>query len=116
MKINVEKQSVKEWLDALESAAKGERYGKLWKRLHSLVAVPARRRTSINLYRISRHSKEGDNIVVPGKVLSMGPVTHSFNIAAIEFSAGAIKALGEANCKVLSINEMIKADKVRILI
>ena len=116
MKINVEKQSVKEWLQTLESASKGERYAKLWKRLHSLVAVPARSRTSMNLYKIDKYSAEGDNVVVPGKVLSTGPITHKFNICAIEFSAGALKALKEADCKVVDIKDMIKAEKVHVLV
>jgi large subunit ribosomal protein L18e len=116
MKINVEKQNVKDWLSILDSAAKGSHYGKLWKRLHYLVAVPSRKRTSINLYKIDRYTKEGDNVVVPGKVLSTGQITHRFNIAAVEFSGGALKTLKEANCKIIDIKDMVKADKVHIIV
>jgi large subunit ribosomal protein L18e len=116
MKINVEKQNVKEWLDVLDGASKEEHYRNLWKRLRTLVAVPARRRASVNLYKLDRHSKAGDNVVVPGKVLSTGTLGHSLNIAAIEFSAGALKALKESGCKVMGINEMLKEEKVRIII
>ena len=116
MKMNVEKQSVKVWLSALESASKGQRYAKLWKKIYSLVAVPSRKRTTMNLYKIDRNSKEGDNVVVPGKVLSTGAITHKFSISAIEFSAGALKALKEADCKVVDIKEMINAEKVHVLI
>ncbi len=116
MKMNVEKQSVKEWLNALDSAAKGKRYAKLWKKTYGLVAVPSRKRTTMNLYKIDRYSKAGENVIVPGKVLSTGMITHKFNISAIEFSAGALKALKAADCKVVDIKEMINAEKVHVLI
>jgi large subunit ribosomal protein L18e len=116
MKINVEKKSVKDWLSVLDGAAKGSHYGKLWKRVHSLVEVPSRRRPSVNLYKIDMYTDEGDNVVVPGKVLSTGQLTHKFNIAAIEFSGGALKTLKEANCKVIDIKEMVKADNVHVIV
>lgn len=116
MKINVEKWSVKEWLAALDGASRGSHYSSLWKRVYALAAVPSRRRTNINLYKIDRHSKEGDNVVVPGKVLSTGPITHSFKISAIEFSAEALRALKDANCKVVDIREMVKADRVHVIV
>jgi large subunit ribosomal protein L18e len=116
MRINVEKQSVKDWLAALDGASRGSHYGKLWKRVYSLSAVPSRRRTSINLYKIDKNSKEGDNVVVPGKVLSTGPITHSFSISAIEFSAEALRMLKDANCKVVDIKDMVKADKVHVIV
>ena len=116
MRINVEKESVKEWLGALDGAAKQQRYGKLWKRVHSLIAVPSRRRPSVNLYKISRYSKDGDNVIVPGKVLSTGPLTHRVNIAAIEYSSEAMKTLKEANCKILGIKDMLKAEKIHVIV
>ena len=116
MKINVEKQNVKQWLDVLSEASKSDHYGKLWRRVHYLVAVPSRKRASVNLYKINKNSKDGDNIVVPGKVLSTGPIEHRVNISAIEFSETAMKSLKEANCKIVDIREMIKANRVHVIV
>ncbi len=115
-KINVEKASVKEWMEALSAASRKEHYPKLWKRVHSLVAVPARRRASVNLYKIGKYTKEGDNVIVPGKVLSTGDIDHKITIAAIEFSEPALKSLKEANCKIVNIKDMIASKNIRVIV
>ncbi len=116
MKINAEKSSVKEWLSALSGASKGKRYQKLWKRVYSLVEVPARRRAVVNLSKINSNTREGDNVVVPGKVLSNGRIGHRVNISAIEFSGPALKMLKDANCNVVELKEMLNAEKVHVII
>ncbi|MDE1832983.1 MAG: 50S ribosomal protein L18e [Candidatus Micrarchaeota archaeon] len=116
MKLNIEKTNIKQWLSTLEEASRGERYAKLWKKLYRLSAVPARRRHSVNLYKISSNTKEGDNVIVPGKVLSIGPIEHKVTISAIEYSGTALKMLKEANCKVVPLKEMTKAQKIQVII
>ena len=116
MKINAEKSIVKEWLGTLNEAAKGKHYPKLWKRVYGLVAVPTRRRHSVNLSKLDRNTKTGDNVVVPGKVLSSGAIKHKINISAMEYSESALKSLREADCKILSIKEMLNSEKVRVII
>lgn len=115
-KINVEKSNIKEWLKTLADGARSEQNGKLSKRLYGLVAVPRRRRRSINLSKININTKEGDNVVVPGKVLSSGKIGHSVNISAIEFSADALNGLNEAKCKVVDIKKMLGRKGVRVII
>ena len=116
MKINVERQDIKDWLAALESASRGERYKGLWKRLYRLSAVPSRSRKSVNIYKIDKHTKEGDNVVVPGKVLSEGAMSHKVNIAAMEFSAKALASLKAANCRVSTIKEMTNESRIKIIV
>lgn len=112
MKINVERGDVKEWLDILSRAnGKG-----LSRKIYGLLAVPARRRASINIYKLNRFTKEGDNVVVPGKVLSVGSMDHSVNIAALEFSKEAYSKLRNANCNIMDIGKMITEKKVSILV
>jgi large subunit ribosomal protein L18e len=115
MKINVERNDVLEWLDVLSSASASTKSPKLWKRVHYLLAVPTRRRISVNIYKINKYSKDGDNIVVPGKVLSLGAMDHKVNIAALEYSKKAKELLGSANCKLMGIKEMIDQKKVNII-
>jgi ribosomal protein L18E len=37
-------------------------------------------------------------------------------IAAMEFSEPALKGLKEADCKIIKLKDMIKAEKVRIIV
>lgn len=115
MKINVEKSSIKDWLSLLGEASKGKHYPKLWKRVYGLVAVPERRRHVVNLSKLDKYTKEGDNVIVPGKVLSTGELNHKLNIAAIEFSDSAVKGLEKAGCKVVNLKEMLNSDKIRVI-
>lgn len=116
MTTNAEKSDVREWLNVLSAASRKERNPKLWKRVHRLVSVPTRRRVSVNLYKLDKYTREGDNVIVPGKVLSVGEMTHKLNIAAMEFSAPALKRLHEADCKIVRISDMINSDRVRVIV
>jgi large subunit ribosomal protein L18e len=115
MKITVEKDSVKRWLALLSEASKGKHYPALWKRVHSLSAVPSRSRRNVNLYKLDRNTNDGDNVIIPGKLLSEGKLTHKVNVCAIEYSAAALDALKGSDSKVVPLDEMIKANKVKII-
>ena len=116
MKTNVEKSIIKEWLELLNEASRGKRYPKLWKRVYGLVSVPTRKRYSVNLSKLDRYTKEGDNVIVPGKILSSGKITHKLKISALEYSQPALKGLKEADCKIVPIKEMLNSDRIRVIV
>ena len=116
MKITPEKSNVTEWLRVLDEASKGQRYQALFKRVYKLTAVPSRRREPVSIYKINKYTKKGDTVVVPRKVLSTGKMDHEVNIAALEYSAGALAQLKAAGCKVLTIKELTEHSKVSIII
>jgi large subunit ribosomal protein L18e len=116
MKINVERGDVKDWLTALSHASTEKNTPKLWKRVHSLLEVPTRRRAEVNIYKINKNTKEGDNVIVPGKVLSVGSMDHTVNITALEFSKSALDRLKSSNCKVVELKDMLNAKKVNIIV
>jgi large subunit ribosomal protein L18e len=116
MRINVENKDVKEWLDVLEQASKGQHYGALWEKVHYELAIPSRIRASVNLYKINKLTKDGDNVIVPGKVLSVGSMDHKINIAAVSYSGAARKALTDAKCNMVGIKEMVKMNRVNLII
>ena len=80
----------------------------LWKRVASDLARPARIRRKVNISRINRHTKEGDVVVVPGKVLSVGDLKHKITIAAFSFSEKSIEKINKSGSKIMSIRDMIK--------
>ncbi|MDE1871403.1 MAG: 50S ribosomal protein L18e [Candidatus Micrarchaeota archaeon] len=113
---NAEKSNVREWLAMLDEASRGKHYPKLWKRVHRLAASPTRKKIEVNLSKIEKNTKEGDNVVVPGKVLSTGSLGHKVNIAAMEFSESALKSLGGSGCRIMSIKEMLGEKNIRIIV
>lgn len=91
----------------------------LWKRIAEDLEKPTRKRRAVNLSRISRYTKENETIVVPGKVLGSGELTHKLTISALNFSSGAIEKIKQANAKVVTLNELMQDDpkgkKIRII-
>jgi large subunit ribosomal protein L18e len=92
---------------------------KLWARIAKDLEKPSRMRRIVNISRINRHSKEGETIIVPGKVLGTGMIKHKVNIAAFSFSQSAMESIERAKGVPLYINDLMKqnpkGEKVRIL-
>ena len=73
---------------------------KLRKRKHKRVAV--------NISRINRHSKDDETVVVPGKVLGSGRLTHRVNVAAFSCSRQAREKIEGAGGKYLTIKALVQ--------
>ena len=84
--------------------------GKMWRRLAEELERPTRSRREINLSRIQRFAKDGETILVPGKVLSAGILQKKVNVVAWNFSAAARDKIKAAGGKALSIGELVKAN------
>ena len=78
-----------------------------------------RQRRIVNLYKINQYAREGETIIVPGKVLSVGELNKKVDVAALTFSEGAKRKILEAKGKVFTIKELLQNNpegkKVRIL-
>ncbi|MBI2142415.1 50S ribosomal protein L18e [Candidatus Woesearchaeota archaeon] len=80
----------------------------LWRRIAADLERPSRNRRAVNLSRISRYTKSGETVIVPGKVLSSGMLDKSITIAAWQFSQQAVDKIAKANAKALSISELMQ--------
>jgi large subunit ribosomal protein L18e len=91
---------------------------KLWLRIASDLSKPTRIRRTVNLYKIEKHTKEGETALVPGKVLSVGDLNKPLTIAAYQFSEKAEEKINKVG-KALKLQELIKTNpegkKVRII-
>ncbi|MBS3116859.1 50S ribosomal protein L18e [Candidatus Woesearchaeota archaeon] len=91
----------------------------LWKQVAEDLAKPSRQRRVVNIYKIDRYAREGEIIIVPGKVLSVGDLHKKVAVAAWTFSAEAKRKIEEAKGKVLTILELLEQNpegkKVRII-
>lgn len=79
----------------------------------------ARLKPVVNLAKLQRLCKDGETIVVPGKVLSYGNLEKKLTIAAISFSKEALIKIEKSGGKAITISELVakhpKGTKVRIM-
>jgi len=91
----------------------------IWRRVAEMLSKPKRRRIAVNISRISRYTKEDDQIIVPGKVLGSGVINHPVKVAAFTFSDQARTKITRAKGECLTIPELVemnpKGSNVKII-
>ncbi len=102
-------------MNVLASLSAEQKHGKVWGRVEELLSVPSRERVSVNIYRINKSTKEGDVVVVPGKVLSTGQMDHKVSIAALDYSAAAAEKMAKSGCGMVDLKSMIGQKRVNII-
>lgn len=81
-----------------------------WVEVAGILSGPRRKRIDVNLNELNEFAKEGDKVVIPGKVLSQGTIDKKIDVIAFAFSEKAEAKLKEAGCKVLNILDEIKSN------
>ncbi len=79
-----------------------------WLEVAKLLARPKRKRLVLNLKDIDKQAKEGETIVVPGKVLSAGEITKKVRIVAYEFSKAAEEKIKKVKAEIVKLEEEIQ--------
>ncbi len=77
-----------------------------WKRIAKDIQKPTRQRRSVNIYKINKYAKEGETVIVPGKVLSVGEISKKVTVVAMNFSSEAKRKIEAANGKTVTIKEL----------
>jgi large subunit ribosomal protein L18e len=85
-----------------------ESEAEIWRDVAERLLKPRRKRLSVNLSRLDRHTQTKEMVVVPGKVLGAGEISHPITIAAFAFSEIADKKIKAAKGKIVSFSELIK--------
>ncbi|AIF68815.1 50S ribosomal protein L18 [Palaeococcus pacificus DY20341] len=80
----------------------------IWKDVAWRLERPRRQRAEVNVSKINRYTKEGDFVIVPGKVLGAGSINHKVIVAAWSFSEEAKKKIAEAGGEAIKIEELIE--------
>ncbi len=102
----LQKKKNKELVETIITAKKNE----TWLGVASALSGPRRNRININLEEIDKRAEDGETIVVPGKVLSLGDVSKKLKVVALGFSDKAKEKLLKAKCEVSNILEEIKSN------
>ena len=93
-------------INALKKTSTKHRVG-VWKRVAELLSRPTRKRATVNVGKIGRHTNDGDIVVVPGKVLGSGNLPHKVTVAALNASASARSVIVGAGGSLITINELL---------
>ncbi|PTD93407.1 50S ribosomal protein L18e [archaeon SCG-AAA382B04] len=98
---------IKELISDLKDLSREEDV-KIWRDIAERLKKPTKNYSEVNLSKINRNSKEGDEIIVPGKVLGSGQITKEITIASLSFSETAEQKIKQRNGNPLTIEELMK--------
>jgi len=107
MKSKVINPQLKELIIELEKIAR-QHDAPIWKKAAQLLSRSKRSRVIVNVAELMRNTAKGEKIVVPGKVLGAGTARHGLTVAAFRFSPQAKQKLEKADCRCISILDVLK--------
>ena len=81
----------------------------LWQQIAKYLSYPKRKLVEVNIDKINKITKDGETIIIPGKILSKGNLDHKLTIAAFKFSKKAKEKLIK-KADLLTIKEL--SDKI----
>lgn len=79
----------------------------IWLAVSRYLSRPRSRKVCVNVGKVSRLTKNGDVVVIPGKVLGGGDVSHSVVVGAFLFSKAAAEKISKAGGEALTIGEFL---------
>ena len=107
-KTKIDSQLERKSNDKLVSTIIAAKKNEKWLQVASILSGPRRNRVTLNLNEIDKSTKEGDSVVVPGKVLSQGEISKKIAIIAFSFSAKAKEKLLKTKSHAIHIYDEIK--------
>ena len=81
----------------------------LWKEIAGTLKHARRVRPEANLGHINRVVKDGDIVIVPGKILGSGELEHKITIGALTWSESVVEKAKKAGAQLLSLPQMLEA-------
>jgi large subunit ribosomal protein L18e len=94
----------------VETIMKAKKNG-LWVEVAGMLSCPARRMTNANLDEIDKKVKDGEVVVVAGKVLGTGSLTKRVKLIAFAFSKSAEDKLKKAKIDYSMIKDEIEKNQ-----
>ena len=92
----------------------------VWARVREILMKSSRREAQVNLYRLDKFTKANDTVVVAGKLLAVGKLTHPLTVAYVSASKQALDGLKESKSKSMPLQEFLEkhadAKNIKIVI
>lgn len=81
----------------------------IWRRLESELANSRSHSSQVNISKLASVTKEGETIVVPGKILGSGRINHKLTVCAFSMSHKAAKKLNDCGGKIVTIADLTQS-------
>jgi len=99
--------------------ASQENEAQIWHDIAERLEKPRKNYAEVNVSKINRYAREGETVLIPGKVLGSGVLESPVTVAALTFSDAAISKIAGAKGQCITIEELLssnpKGSQVRIL-
>lgn len=79
-----------------------------WNKVAQLISGSRKRYASVNLKEIDNEAKDGETVVIVGKVLGNGKLSKKVRVCAMNFSESAVEKLKEVKSEGIILLEEIK--------
>lgn len=93
----------------LEAASKRNK-APIWSKLAEMSLKPSRARRVLNLGQIDKFVKDNDVVVVPGKVLGTGNISHRITLCSFSISTTGAKKITASGGKIVDFTHLIKSN------
>ncbi len=80
----------------------------IWLKLAELALKPSRSRRVINLGQLDKFVNDNDVVVVPGKVLGTGNISHKITLCSFSISTTGAKKVTQSGGKLVDFAHLIK--------
>jgi large subunit ribosomal protein L18e len=80
---------------------------KIWKALEEEFQKSRSNRRLVNIQKLNRVTKDGDVVIIPGKILGNGTIGHRITVCAHSFSEGALNKLNSSGTQIISLQSLI---------
>jgi large subunit ribosomal protein L18e len=94
-------------ITSLRNAYK-EKKSPIWKALEKKFKNTRSKYSEVNISKLDNITKEGDVVIVPGKVLGSGILEHKIILSAFAISVTALKKIVDSGGKVITINDLVE--------
>ena len=94
-------------LKILKKASK-ENDAPIWAKVADFVQKSRSNQKTVNLNKIDETTEDGNAIVITGKVLGTGNLSHKVSVSSFSISNSAAKKIKESGGEVLKFSEMIE--------
>ncbi len=107
-KTQIEKQLERKTNQELVKTIIEAKKKKNWLEIAAILSSPRAKKISMNLDKINHEAKEGETVIIPGKVLSQGELNKKIKVVALSFSEMAKEKISKSKSEVLTMLEEIK--------
>jgi large subunit ribosomal protein L18e len=106
IKSQLKKKTNPELVDAINKAKNSDNV-----ELAGLLSTPTRKRIELNLEQIDKEGKDGETVIIPGKVLGKGNIKKKIKIIAYSFSGSAIEKLQSTKTQFSLLKDALENNK-----